>query len=148
MNINRGIGGVLWVLALTMTLALGACETVKATKRVDALDDTTKTYGQLLRWGEYGDAVKFVVLRKGQPKEVDLNALKDIRVSSYEITSVTMTPDQKGATVTAVMNFYDERSSVIHILEDVQVWWYSDEGQHWLLDSELPDFIGALKKNR
>lgn len=146
MSMNRGVWGVLSVLALA--LALGACATMEASKRANALDDATKAYGQLLRWGQFGDAVKFIVLRKGQPKQVDLNALKDIRVSSYEITDEVMTPEQKEATVTAVMSFYHERSGVIHTLEDRQVWWYSDEGQHWLLDSELPDFIGALKKKQ
>ncbi len=137
---------VLWTLALAV--ALGACARIEATKRADALEDATKTYGQLLRWGQYGDAVKYILPRKGEPKQPDLNALRDIRVSSYEIADMVVSPDQKEAAVTAVIGFYNERSGVIHTLEDHQVWWYSDEGKHWFLDSELPDFTGALKKRQ
>ncbi|HTT07957.1 MAG TPA: hypothetical protein VMH34_04125 [Gammaproteobacteria bacterium] len=146
MNNKRNLGNVLWMLALA--LVLGACARMEASKRADALDDATKTYAQLLRWGQWSDAVKYIVLRKGQPRQVNLDTLKDIRVSSYEINDMVMASDQKEAAVTAVITFYHERSGVIHTLEDHQVWWYSDEGRHWLLDSELPDFIGALKKRQ
>jgi len=136
------------LLSLTIAALVAGCGGYQTRKRAESLDEATTNFETLLRWGEFEDAGKYAISRKGEPEKLDLKFLKHIRVTSYEITDQAMASDQSEAAVTAVIGFYDDESAVLHTMHNKQIWWYDADAQHWFMDSGFPDFKAELIKNR
>ncbi|MGQ0657137.1 MAG: hypothetical protein ACT4NU_03435 [Chromatiales bacterium] len=138
---------ILWTICLLF--GLGGCAAMQSTKKINQLHDATNAYRILLRWGKYEDATYYIVFRpgRGQPRKVDLDALRSIRLASYDIVEQIVAPDESEATFKVTMTYYHEESNVLHTLRDVQIWWYSDEQKRWFLGTDFPDFVGDLQKD-
>jgi len=129
-------------------LALGGCASMGTEKRLTALDAALTTYGKLLRWGEYDEAAKFVQFRDRDPLPVNFTELRNYRITTYQLVDTAFDATADEARVRVRIGFYHEDSAVLHGLEDLQTWWYSEEQQRWFLDDELPDFAAALRARR
>jgi len=138
------------LLAIGVLCGLGGCAAMQSTKRMNRLQDRTNAYRALLRWGQYEDATHYIVFRPGtgKPEKVDLEAMRPIRLASYNVIEQIVAPDETEATLKVVMTYYHEESNVLHTLRDTQYWWYSDEDERWFLGTDFPDFIGNLHKGR
>lgn len=132
-------------------LLLGGCGSLQSQKRANALSDTLNEYRILMRWGDYESALTYVRFRPGKAKElpaVDLDALKQVRLASYDVVEQVVTPGETEAEVKVAMTYYHEESNVLHSLTQVQHWWYDGERNHWYLETEFPDLIGNMQKHR
>lgn len=136
----------IWLLSLVVATLIAGCGGYQTRKRAKTLDEATLNFETLLRWGEFEDAAKYAVNRKGEPANIDLKFLKHIRVTSYEITDQVIAPDSTEATVTAVIGFYDDESAVVHTMHEKQLWWYDQKAEHWFIEDGFPDFRAELKK--
>jgi len=136
----------IWLLNFIVAALIAGCGGYQTRKRAQTLDEATSNFETLLRWGEYEDASKYAIDRKGETAKIDFAFLKHIRITSYEITDQAMAPDSTKATVTAVIGFYDDESAVLHTMHDKQTWWYDETGKHWFLGAGFPDFKAELKK--
>ena len=129
---------------------LTACGAMQTRERLSSLDDSLTAYGQLLRWSHFDEAQAYTHPQPGKQSEpaaepVDPEKLKAIRLTSYDILDKVVTPDEKLAAITVVMNYYHEESNVLHTLKQVQHWWYSEDQKRWFLQDPLPDFIAGLR---
>lgn len=138
------------LLAICVLCGLGGCAAVQSTKRMNKLQDQTNAYRILLRWGQYEDATHYIVFRPGTgtPERINLEAMRSLRLASYNVIEQIVAPDETEATLKVVMTYYHQESNVLHTLRDTQLWWYSDEHERWFLGTDFPDFIGNLQKGR
>lgn len=132
-------------------LLLGGCGSLQSQKRANALSDTLNEYRILMRWGDYESALTYVRFRPGKAQElpeVDLDALKQVRLASYDVIEQVVTPEETEAEVKVAMTYYHEESNVLHTLIQRQHWWYDGERNRWYLETEFPDLIGNMQKDR
>jgi hypothetical protein len=110
-------------------------------KQLDAFSKRTRDYGKLLRWGQYSDAARMRRSPAGTLDAVDVEPLKEIRVTSYRITSSELSSGPGKGIVYASLDFYHERENRIRTIQDQQSWWYDQERERWYLDGDLPAFV-------
>ena len=134
-------------VVLAVCLAAG-CQRVKTQSQVQALDESHKTYGKMLRWKEYEQAGRYIVRRDETAEPLDLEVLDEIRITAYAVVDKIIVQDQDAAIVTVKIEFYLEDTGKVFSLRDEQNWWYSVEEERWFLDDDLPDFKSAMRKNR
>ena len=132
-------------LGLVYVLMLAGCAGMQTREKASALDEAVKSYGTLMRWGNFDEAVKYLLKRNGEHQIVALDRLKSIRVASYDVTDQAMSADGSEAKVVAQIGFYHEESGVLHSFQDDQKWWYESTTKRWLIDSDFPDFFAHLK---
>ncbi|MCG3201189.1 MAG: hypothetical protein NFCOHLIN_01054 [Gammaproteobacteria bacterium] len=132
-------------------LLLGGCGSLQSQKRANSLSDTLNEYRILMRWGDYESALTYVRFRPGkgeQLAEVDLEALKQVRLASYDVVEQVVTPGETEAAVKVAMTYYHEESNVLHSLTQTQHWWFDEERNRWYLETEFPDLVGNMQKDR
>jgi hypothetical protein len=138
------------VLAMLLTaLTLAGCGSMQTQQRMSSLEETLNAYRILLRWGQYEDALAYIRFRPGSEKEVatpDFEALKQVRLGSYDIAEKVLSSDENEAMVRVMMTYYASDSNVLHSLRQVQTWWYNEDKKRWYLEGELPDLIGGMDK--
>ena len=131
----------LLVVFLIALVVLAGCGSIEERGEIDQFTKATRDYGRMLRWRSYDGAASFLRARDGQPIAVDTALLKDIRVTAYKIVRSEVRPEAHSATVTAVIDYYNERENRVKTLTNEQDWWYDPASEHWFLDGRLPDFV-------
>jgi hypothetical protein len=131
------------IVALAALVFLAGCGSVSTRQRLSELEESLRTYGKLLRWGEYEAALKYMVRREAGASAVDLGVLRNVRITTYDVLSRTVEPDNTEALIRVKIDFYDADYARLRSLMDVQTWWYSEEHERWFLDDTLPDFQSA-----
>lgn len=135
------------LLLVIVVLVVSGCAKIQATKRADLFKSTLDTYSALIRWGKYKQAGAHIKRREGEPKQPDLEYLKHIHVTRYDIVQqvavVENEEEGRGPTeisVLAEIDYYHDDDLRVHGIEYQQLWWYDEELESWSLDSDLPDF--------
>jgi len=126
---------------LVVVVVLTACGSIKEREEINAFTKASRDYGRMLRWRSYDGAASFLRARDGAPIAVDIAPLKDMRVTAYKIIRSEVRPDEDAATVTAMIDYYNERENRVKTLTDEQDWWYDPASEHWFVDGQLPDFL-------
>lgn len=130
------------LILLIATVVLGGCGSIEERGEINDFTKASRDYGRMLRWRSYDGAAQFLRARDDSPIAVDVEPLKDIRVTSYRIISSEVRPKENEASVTAVIDYYNELQNRVKTLTDQQDWWYDPVGEAWFLDGNLPDFLG------
>lgn len=135
------------LLLLFFILAASGCAKIQATRRADQFKSTLDSYSALLRWGKYKQAGNYINMREGVPRQPDLQYLKHIHVTRYDVVQQIATVDNeeegKGPTeiaVAAEIDFYHDNDLRVKNIDYQQLWWYDDKLEKWYLDGDLPDF--------
>ncbi len=143
----RGRNMPLLLLIFIFVVAGSGCAKIQATKRADKFKSTLDTYSALLRWGKYKQAGTHIKMREGEPKQLDLEYLKHIHVTRYDVVqqvaSVENEEEGKGPTEIAMIaeiDYYHDDDLRVHSFEHQQLWWYDEELERWFLEGDLPDF--------
>ena len=131
-------------VGLCWCFASVGCASLETRKQTNAFNEGVRSYGKLLRWGYYEEAAGFRSPRSGSPAELDFDFLKGIRITSYDVVSKQLLPEQMEAKVTVSIDYYHDSMSTIHTISDHQLWWYDEAQERWVLDGELPDFAEKL----
>lgn len=124
---------------------LVGCQRAQNERQISSLEESHKMFGKLLRWQEYEAASRYIVVREGQVKPLDLDALEDIRLTSYDVVDKLIIQDKNEAVITVKIEFYQADTAKVYSLRDEQNWWYSKEQDRWFLDDTLPDFRDAMR---
>jgi hypothetical protein len=127
-------------MLLLSNVALDGCASKQKQQTMNTFDERTRLYGRLLRWREYEGAVNMIRHQDESSVEVNLDDLKDLRVTDYEIKKVVMDEDLKTAVVQAEISYYFETTNTVKKMRDTQNWWYEEEAKTWFLDDDLPAF--------
>jgi hypothetical protein len=141
MKIQRLISVFLLSLAL---VAMGACGSTGKSKD---LDDTVILYGQLIRWNEFEEAIKYRDSEYAKENPVSdsyREFLKNITVTGYTEKQKGIEPDGVSAFQVVEVRYYNVQTARERVITNRQSWRYDEESKRWLLYGDLPDF--AAKK--
>jgi hypothetical protein len=122
---------------------LAACAGVESKKQTELLNDSLKTFRQMIRWGAYDRAAAYRRRPSGELPEPDLRSLDNIRVVSYEVTNSRLSEDGTNAIVNAQISYYSDETGTVYTTQYLQNWWFDAEEKHWFLDGDLPSFEQA-----
>jgi len=132
-----------WLLLFSAVL-LSACASLTEYRRKNLYEARVSRFSHDLRWGDYEKAATYIKMRDKQPKTLDLDYLKQIRITRYDLISEKpLASDEKVPTeiqsVYAV-DFYDSSNNIVQTFRYQQVWWFDETLDNWFLDTNLPDF--------
>jgi len=137
---------VLTVIAMCLcVISISGCGRIESRGQADKLERTVTDYASALRWSFYREAVSYHVTRDGKYPEVDLEELEKIEVTDINIISKTIIPSSEeggineAIIVAEVFYFHKDRGTLKEIQLN-QIWWYSAEIKHWLMETDFPDF--------
>lgn len=136
------------ILACLGSALLGGCAGMQRDKRVELLETSLQAYAAAVRWGNYEEAARYRRQREGSPQALDLEFLRHIRVTGYDVVERTLVPGEQEAGITVAISFYHDDTHTLRTLRDRQRWWFREEDRRWYLDGELPDFQQALRDVR
>lgn len=96
------------------------------------------SYAGAIRWGEFQKAQEFQRPSKRSP--LDLEWLKNIHVSSYEVTYKKEGLNDNIREQTVKIRYFIENSGVEKSVTDQQFWRFDEEQNKLMLESDLPNF--------
>lgn len=130
-----------------IVLFVAGCAPYQSREKAIQFDNTARTYRKAIRWSQFEAAHGMVQAQEEEPElpEPDFEFLEDIRVTSYQLTSQRISPDETQIKAVAEISFYHESSPTVRRLTDHQLWWYDPDAGRWLLSTGLPDFKGAMR---
>ncbi len=135
------------LLLMLFILVSSGCAKIQARKRADLFKSTLDTYSAMIRWGNYKQAGAYIKMRDGEPQQPDLQYLKQIHVTRYDIVEqVAIVDDQEEdkepaeISVTSEIDYYHDSDPRVKSLDYQQLWWYDDKLKKWFLDGDLPGF--------
>ena len=133
--INYQFRGIIYLLCC---IILPGCLASVPSKDVENLNAEVKTYGKYIRWRAYDDATTYIKHPEGELISVDTAALKEIRVTKYEVLTVILNEEKTEAEVTAEISYYHERVNNVHTIQDKQQWWLDEDSGRWFINGPLP----------
>ena len=128
------------ILLLFVTLVLVSCNGGNIKRQVSGLDDAIKEYNKSLRWSMFENLDAYNRSPDGKDIHVNRDAMKNIRITGYEITEKTVNPDATKAVVKGEISYYNNEYGVLKTIPFEQQWWYDIGMKHWFTDSALPAF--------
>ena len=128
------------IICVVICIVLSGCLAGMPTKEVEGLNNEVNTYGKLIRWRAYDEAAGYIRNQDGGAVDVDTEALKEIRVTKYEVLAVQMDESGIQAQAKAQISYYHERVNAVHTIVDNQNWWKDEESGRWFIDGQLPAF--------
>ena len=133
------------IVLLTLLLALLA--SCAQTTRNNALDDTLRSYGSYVRWGEFELALGFVDpkrLEVAPLSAVDMDRYKQIKVAGYRESAWVSEGDGLASQIVEI-EFINVHTQAISSIIDRQMWRYDTEAKRWWLVTGLPDITAARR---
>lgn len=127
-------------MAFLFVAGLLSCAEIRSKDQAVLLQDSLRGYSNAMRWSDFNAAMAFVERREEAVDQIDLERLKDVRVTSYEIEDQYLSVDKGEAYVTAKISFHLADSMTVETITDKQTWWYRKDQRRWLLDGSLPSF--------
>ena len=139
MNIPVSIQHVRHLFVLAIFL-FGVTACASRSDEMQLFDLALLRYEQALRWQDYDVVVSF---HKNEYKTLTpekRKRLKQFRVTSYNVISNTIQPDQRHAIQIVEIKYYNTDYQVVHDLTLQNQWEYDSKANRWYLLNPLPDF--------
>ena len=138
-------GLLLSIVIATCVMLVSGCATIDARNQADKLERAVKEYSSALRWARLEDAISLHVTRDKKYLEVDIEHLENFGVTSFEVVSQRLIPSsEKGGVTEAIivfkMSYFHKEQGTLRKSKLEQIWWYSAEFKHWLIESDFPEF--------
>lgn len=107
-------------------------------QRENAMDQ----WRSLVRWSEYDSLVDMIHpdwLADNPIRSIDLERLRQFRVTEYRVRRVVSEPDGQTLERQVRIRLYHVHSARERVIEHSEVWRYDEERERWFLHSGLPD---------
>lgn len=127
-----------------LLVVLGACA---QTTRNTALEDTLRSYGSFVRWGEFEAALGFVDpkrLEVAPLSSTDMERYKQIRVAGYRESAWVVEADGLVSQIVEI-EFINVHTQGINSVIDRQMWRYDKDAGRWWLITGLPDITAGRR---
>jgi hypothetical protein len=129
------------VLVMMMFLvALTGCASMEKSKQTDGLGYQSRQYAKALRWGDYDAAIIRTRLPEGESMDVDLEYLKNIKVTRAETSPALMSEDLMEGQVILYLDYYHELRNSVKSISVQQTWKYDEEDEQWYVETPFPKF--------
>jgi uncharacterized protein YceK len=129
-----------FITLIIMALLVSGCSSMKKNNKADALHYATLHYAKALRWNDYEGAMLLTRLPDGEVDDVDLDYLKNIKVTHYDVSQSVMADDEATGYVTLYLDYYNEYVNSVHSIVVDQTWKYDEELKQWLCATPMPKF--------
>jgi hypothetical protein len=127
-------------ISIVSVIFLVGCATYRESRKQDLFEIASHAYEQTLLWGRYSVANSFRKVQATDRQVVNLEKLRKIKVTSYELLDKTISEDRSRVHQTVEIKYYNIERMLETTLVDKQVWEYDPEDKGWYLLSGLPDF--------
>ena len=84
--------------------------------------------------------MKMTQLPEGKIDDVDLEYLKNIKVTGYDVSPAAFNEDQTIGYTRLYLEYYNEYVNSVHTLTVDQVWKYDEELTQWFCETPMPKF--------
>ena len=128
------------ILATTVLFALAGCASLSDMNRMDAFDETVKTYEKMVFWSEFDAALAFREPGTDSDDQPDMIALKKVRVTSYKVKRLKAAADKSQVQQIVEIGYYRMDDVTVKTILDQQLWVYNNDAQRWFIRSDLPAF--------
>ncbi|GAB4172348.1 MAG: hypothetical protein Kow0020_07290 [Wenzhouxiangellaceae bacterium] len=127
------------MLILIATTLLAGCPQ----KREDRLrDETVRRFEAMLRWSQFDTLQDFIHpdwLAEHPISDLDLERLKQFKVSQYRLRQVLEHPDGQGFDRVGELRLYHLHTARERAIEFRERWRWDPDLKRWMLHSGLPD---------
>jgi hypothetical protein len=120
---------------LALTLLLNGCASIELTGQNDLLDQT-KTWGKLVKWGEYGVACQTLAAPEVQQQCLDGFVGEGLTMVGITVKDVKFDGTMTGATVILTSEYFREPAVTLKKVTQQQRWEVRDK--RWLLTEPSP----------
>lgn len=128
------------IILLSLSLLLVSCNGVNIKQQVRTLDEAITEYNTSLRWGMYKNVDAYNKSADGISTPVNREAMKDIRITGYEVMEKHLNSDATEAIVKGQINYYNNEFGTLRKVPFEQKWWYDTESNHWFVEGAMPEF--------
>lgn len=125
-------------LVLLLTGLLNACATTS--DELDLLQKSFMLYEHALRWQDYDLIIGFHKDEADKLSETRRQYLKQFRVTSYNVVFSKVEPDERHASQTVEIKYYNDSYNIERELTFNLDWEYDEKRKLWLVTSPMPDF--------
>lgn len=127
-------------LVLFLSLILAACQSNPFRSDLPAgLDEMTKTFEDVVRWGDLNKMVMFLKPDPARPARPQ-DGLDNVRVTSYETANQLAQIGEYRWGQSVVVHYVLIDRQIVRKLVDHQYWISEDEGQTWYRQNPVPRF--------
>ena len=126
--------------AVACVLLVAGCASVRQFNRMDSFDKAAKAYAKAVTWSDFDKAAILLPPQFEENRPLDLNALKQIRVTHYQVKRFQATPRADEVRQEVEISYYRIDDMRVETLRDPQRWVYNAETGHWYIHSGLPAF--------
>lgn len=109
-------------------------------EQMQLYDMSLLRYEQAMRWQDYDVMVSFHKTEFKTLTKEKRRRLRQFRVTSYNVVSNIIDPDQRHASQTVEIKYYNTDYQVVHDLTLHNHWEYDPNSNHWYLLNPLPAF--------
>lgn len=124
------------LLVLTLVGCLTVTE-IKDFSKMNKFAPTAESYAKAIQWSDFEAASFFAKSLKSKP---DLDKLKNVKVTSYEVKRITHQREQLKVLQTIDLSYYIKDQLREKSLRYQEVWEYDEIDGSWYLTSGLPEF--------
>ena len=128
------------ILLLSLSLILVSCNSGNIKHQAQSLEKAIAEYNTGLRWAMYNNIDTYNKSEDGTHTPVDREAMKNIRITGYEILEKKINDDATEAIVKGEINYYNNEYGTLKQIPFEQKWWYDTESKHWFVEGALPKF--------
>ncbi len=128
------------LMLLMVLLLLAACAGGSQAQRKQ--EKAMTLWQEMVRWNEYDGLIDMIHpdwLADHPIRSVELERLRQFRVTEYRVRQVVSDPDGQRVVRRAQIRLYHVHSARERVIQHREVWRYDDERERWLLHSGLPD---------
>ena len=128
------------ILLILFALVLVSCNSGNIKHQASTLEDAITEYNKSLRWSMFNNLDAYNRSPEGKQMPIDRDAMKNIRITGYEVTEKEINEDVTKAVVKGDISYYNNEYGVLKKIPFEQQWWYDTGLKHWFTESALPDF--------
>jgi hypothetical protein len=125
---------------MVLLVGLAGCASMEKSKQTDSLGFQSRQYAKALRWGDYEAAIIRTRLPEGETMDVDLEYLKNIKVTRAETSPALMNEDLTEGQVILYLDYYHELRNSVKSITVQQNWKYDEEDKQWYVETPFPSF--------
>jgi len=128
------------LMLLMVALLLAACASGNQAQR--ERQQTMDLWQEMVRWSEYDGLIDMIHpewLAENPIRNIELERLRQFRVTEYRVRQVISDPDGLGVERRVQIRLYHVHSARERVIQHREVWRYDEKRERWLLHSGLPD---------
>lgn len=128
-----------FVRIFVITVVLFGCATIAEQSIMTKFEKISERYKDLVLLSEF-EAASMFVDKGGLTEDLNLDALKNVKVTDYSLKSYDISNDRLEIKQSVEMEYHWLNVYKVRTILDKQIWKYDEEKETWVLQTGLPRF--------